>query len=50
MAHDSSFYQNEISEAPVTAPKTTTLSFIRQFARTCVTIEGSAATGTIVLN
>ena len=50
MAHDSSnLSTDEVKSAVNTAPKSGTLNFIRQFARTCFTIQGCAV-GSIILN
>ncbi len=50
MANDSSLLsKNDVMNAGAHAPKNATLCFIRQFARTCATIQGCAI-GTMILN
>lgn len=50
MAHDSSnLSTNEVKSTLMRAPKNNTLNFIRQFARTCVTVQGCAL-GSMILN
>lgn len=50
MEHNSyNFSSNEVKSNTVSTPKNSTLNFIRQFARTCVTIQGCAL-GSMILN
>lgn len=50
MANDSSLLsKNDVMNNRSVSPKNVTLSFIRQFARTCVTLQGCAI-GTMILN
>lgn len=50
MEHDSfKISQNEVKTSNAGAPKSATLNFIRQFARTCVTVQGCAL-GSMILN
>lgn len=50
MAHDSSnLSSNEVQSTVMTAPKNKTLDFIRQFARTFVSVQGCPL-GTMILN
>lgn len=50
MEHNSSNYSsNEVKSNDMGSPKSATLNFIRQFARTCVTIQGCAL-GSMMLN
>lgn len=50
MANDSSLLsKNDVMNGSSRTPKSATLCFIRQFARTCATIQGCAI-GTMILN
>lgn len=50
MVNDSSNYiTNEVKISNMSSPKNATLNFIRQFARTCVTVQG-VALGSMILN
>ena len=50
MTHDSSkITSKEVKLNTVGSPKSTTLNFIRQFARTCVSVQGCAL-GSMILN
>jgi hypothetical protein len=50
MVHDSSdLTSNEVKLSLMSSPKSATLNFIRQFARTCVTVQGCAL-GSMILN
>ncbi|MDE7180117.1 MAG: hypothetical protein K2N88_02835 [Muribaculaceae bacterium] len=50
MANDSSTTStNEVKQNIISSPKNATLNFIRQFARTCVALNGGAL-GSIILN
>lgn len=50
MAKDSSLLsKSDVMSESAHAPKNATLCFIRQFARTCVTIQGCAIS-TMILN
>lgn len=50
MAHNSSdFCKNEANLCIMSSPKVTTLNFIRQYARTCVTVDGCSL-GSVILN
>ncbi len=43
MSHDSSnkFFDSEMNLSIMKTPRSSTLSFVRQFARTCVVLEGT---------
>lgn len=50
MANNSSLLsKNDTASCVMSSPKKSTVNFIRQFARTCITIQGSAM-GAIILN
>lgn len=50
MEHDSSnASSNEVKINLMSTPKNATINFIRQFARTCVTVQGCAL-GSMILN
>lgn len=51
MVHDSSYQSSEsdVKQTIISTPKYTTIDFIRQFARTCVTLQGCAF-GSMVIN
>ena len=49
MEHDSNLSTNEVNVNTMSSPKSATLNFIRQFARTCVTVQGCAL-GAMILN
>lgn len=50
MEHNSSkLTSNEVKSNTMSSPKSATLNFIRQFARTCVTVQGCAL-GSMMLN
>lgn len=50
MEHDSSnATSNEVKFNIMSSPKSATLNFIRQFARTCVSVQGCAL-GSMILN
>ena len=50
MEHDSyNSPANEVKISIMSSPKSATLNFIRQFARTCVTVQGCAL-GSMIIN
>ena len=50
MAHNSlNLTSNEVKLSIMSSPKSATLSFIRQFACTCVSVQGCAL-GSMILN
>ena len=50
MAHDSyDLTSNEVKLSIMSSPKSATLNFIRQFARTCASVQ-DCALGSIILN
>jgi len=50
MAHDSfDLTSNEVKLSIVSSPKSATLSFIRQFARSCASVQGCTL-GSVILN
>lgn len=50
MVHDSSnLSSTDVISGMTSSPKSATLSFIRQFARTCVTVQGCAL-GSMIMN
>lgn len=50
MEHDSyNVSSNEVKHNTMSSPRSATLNFIRQFARTCVTVQGCAL-GSMILN
>ncbi|MDE6382182.1 MAG: hypothetical protein K2L57_04870 [Muribaculaceae bacterium] len=50
MVHDSSYLSSpEVVSGQSGYPKSATLNFIRQFARTCVAVQGCAL-GSMILN
>ena len=49
MEHDSYNVSSNEVKYNMSSPKSATLNFIRQFARTCVTIQGCAL-GSMILN
>lgn len=50
MEHDSyNLSSNEVKLNLMSSPKSATLNFIRQFARTCVSVQGCAL-GAMILN
>ncbi len=44
MSHDSSnkFFDSEMNLRIMKTPRSSTLNFVRQFARTCVVLEGTS--------
>lgn len=49
MVHDSSDLMAREAGTAMSAPKSVTLNFIRQFARTCVSLQGCDL-GSVILN
>ena len=41
---------NEVQFNDMSTPKSATLNYIRQFARTCVAIQGCAISSMVILN